>query len=69
MPRGALTALSPRERDVLEGLIGGRSNQVIAHQLGLSVRTIKIRRARMTKRLACASLQERGASRPSSPKG
>ncbi|WP_283806233.1 LuxR C-terminal-related transcriptional regulator [Bradyrhizobium viridifuturi] len=40
-------SFSPREREVLEGLIGGRSNKVIAHQLGRSVRTIGIRRARI----------------------
>ncbi|WP_245350282.1 LuxR C-terminal-related transcriptional regulator [Bradyrhizobium sp. UFLA03-84] len=48
-------SFSPREREVLEGLIGGRSNTVIAHQLGRSVRTIGIRRARIMRQLAGGS--------------
>jgi two-component system response regulator FixJ len=50
--------LSPREREVLEGLIDGRSNKVIAHQLGLSVRTIEVHRARMMDRLGMRQLAE-----------
>jgi two-component system response regulator FixJ len=46
-----IDTLSPREREVLEGLIDGRSNKMIAHQLGLSVRTIEVHRARMMERL------------------
>jgi two-component system response regulator FixJ len=51
-------SLSPREREVLEGLIDGRSNKVIAHQLGLSVRTIEVHRARMMERLGMRQLTE-----------
>ena len=51
-------ALSPREREVLEGLIDGRSNKVIAYQLGLSVRTIEVHRARMMERLGMRQLSE-----------
>ena len=51
-------ALSPREREVLEGLIDGRSNKVIAYQLGLSVRTIEVHRARMMERLGMRQLAE-----------
>jgi two-component system, LuxR family, response regulator FixJ len=43
--------LSPREREVLNGLIDGRSNKMIANQLGLSVRTIEVHRAHMMERL------------------
>jgi two-component system response regulator FixJ len=50
--------LSPREREVLEGLVDGRSNKVIAHQLGLSVRTIEVHRARMMERLGMRQLAE-----------
>jgi two-component system response regulator FixJ len=46
-----LATLSPRERDVLEGLLQGRSNKIIAHDLGLSVRTVEVHRARMMDRL------------------
>lgn len=51
-------ALSRREREVPEGLIDGRSNKVIAHQLGLSVRTIEVHRARMMERLGMHQLSE-----------
>jgi two-component system response regulator FixJ len=72
-----IEALSPREREVLEGLIDGRSNKVIAHQLGLSVRTIEVHRARMMERLGLRHLAEalrlgimaRLGSRQSSVKG
>jgi two-component system response regulator FixJ len=53
-----VSTLSPREREVLEGLIDGRSNKVIAHQLGLSVRTIEVHRARMMERLGMRQLVE-----------
>jgi two-component system response regulator FixJ len=43
--------LSPRERQVLEGLVAGRPNKVIAHDLGISVRTVEVHRARMLERL------------------
>jgi two-component system response regulator FixJ len=46
-----IDTLSPREREVLDGLIDGRSNKMIANQLGLSVRTIEVHRARMMERL------------------
>jgi two-component system response regulator FixJ len=50
--------LSRREREVLEGLIDGRSNKMIAHRLGLSVRTIEVHRARMMERLGMRQLTE-----------
>jgi two-component system, LuxR family, response regulator FixJ len=43
--------LSPRERQVLDGLVAGRPNKVIAHDLGISVRTVEVHRARMLGRL------------------
>jgi two-component system, LuxR family, response regulator FixJ len=50
--------LSPREREVLDALVAGRSNKAIAHDLGLSVRTVEVHRARMLKRLGTHSLAE-----------
>jgi two-component system response regulator FixJ len=51
-----IAALSPREREVLEGLMDGHSNKVIAYNLGLSVRTVEVHRARMMDRLGMRQL-------------
>jgi serine/threonine-protein kinase/serine/threonine-protein kinase PknK len=40
-PRGALDELTARERDVLELMAEGRSNQAIANRLGLTERTVE----------------------------
>jgi two-component system, LuxR family, response regulator FixJ len=46
-----VNALTPRERQVLYGIVHGHSSKVIAFDLGLSVRTIEVHRARMMDRL------------------
>jgi two-component system response regulator FixJ len=46
-----IATLSPREREVLEGLVNGRSNKEIAFDLGISVRTVEVHRSRMMERL------------------
>jgi two-component system response regulator FixJ len=46
-----IALLSRREREVLDGLVAGRPNKVIAHELGISVRTVEVHRARMLDRL------------------
>jgi two-component system response regulator FixJ len=51
-------ALSPREWQVLEGLVAGDPNKVIAYDLGLSVRTVEVHRARMMERLGVRQLAE-----------
>ena len=53
-----LAALSPRERQVLDALLAGRPNKVIAYDLGLSVRTVEVHRARMMERLGVRQLSE-----------
>jgi two-component system, LuxR family, response regulator FixJ len=53
-----IATLSPRERDVLDGLLAGRPNKVIAFQLGISVRTVEVHRARMMERLGVRQLAE-----------
>lgn len=50
--------LTPRERDVLEQLLAGHANKVIAYNLGLSARTVEIHRANMMDRLGVRSLSE-----------
>lgn len=53
-----LRSLTRRERQVLEGLVLGRPNKVIACDLGLSVRTVEVHRARMMERLGVRQLAE-----------
>ena len=53
-----LAALSPRERDVLGGLVAGRANKQIAFDLGISPRTIEIYRANLMNKMQAGSLSE-----------
>ncbi len=53
-----LEALTPRERDVLNGLVAGRPNKLIAYDLGISPRTVEIYRANMMSKLRVRSLSE-----------
>jgi two-component system, LuxR family, response regulator FixJ len=53
-----IAKLSPREREVLEALVAGAANKVIAFDLGLSVRTVEVHRARMMDRLGTRQLAE-----------
>lgn len=53
-----LAALSPRERDVLSGLVSGRANKQIAYDLGISPRTVEIYRANLMNKMQAGSLSE-----------
>ncbi|WP_395715000.1 response regulator FixJ [Reyranella sp.] len=53
-----LKALSEREREVLEGLIAGKANKVIAHDLGISPRTVEVYRANVMTKMQADSLSE-----------
>jgi two-component system response regulator FixJ len=53
-----IDALSPRERDVLERMLGGGSNKLIARALGLSPRTVEMHRAKMLGRLGVGTTAE-----------
>lgn len=53
-----LQALTPRERDVLEGLARGLPNKTIAYDLGISPRTVEIHRANLMTKLEVRSLSE-----------
>jgi two-component system, LuxR family, response regulator FixJ len=53
-----LAALTPRERDVLKGLVAGKPNKVIAYDLGISPRTVEIYRANVMTKMKSGSLSE-----------
>ncbi|MFG1464915.1 response regulator FixJ [Xanthobacter sp. DSM 24535] len=53
-----IAALSQRERQVLELLLVGRANKVIAHDLGISPRTVEVYRANVMTKMKAASLSE-----------
>ncbi len=53
-----IAKLSPRETDVLKGLIEGRSNKIIAYELDISPRTVEIYRANLMEKLEVRSLSE-----------
>ena len=51
-------ALSQREREVLDGLVEGRANKVIAFDLGISARTVEVYRANVMTKMKAGSLSE-----------
>lgn len=50
--------LTAREREVLQGLMAGLPNKVLARRLGISLRTVEMHRANMMDRLQAGSLAE-----------
>lgn len=56
--RARFDALSPRERDVLVGVVAGKPNKVIAHDLGISPRTVEVYRAGLMSKSGAGSLSE-----------
>jgi two-component system response regulator FixJ len=55
---GALHSLTPREKQLLISLGDGAPNKVVAHNLGLSVRTVEVYRANMIRKLGVRSLTQ-----------
>ncbi len=53
-----LETLSLREREVLDGLVEGRANKVIAFDLGISARTVEVYRANVMTKMKAGSLSE-----------
>lgn len=56
--REQIARLAPREVDVLCGLIAGKVNKVIAHDLAISPRTVEVYRAHMMSKLHVQSLPD-----------
>jgi two-component system, LuxR family, response regulator FixJ len=49
-------SLTPREREVLEHVVDGKANKVIAIDLGLSERTVEIHRANVMEKMGARSV-------------
>jgi two-component system response regulator FixJ len=56
--RTRVQGLSERESQVLEGLVAGKANKVIAYDLGISPRTVEIYRANVMTKMQASSLSE-----------
>jgi two-component system response regulator FixJ len=53
-----IASLSPRERQVMEGLVAGLSNKMIARDYNISPRTIEVYRANVMTKMQAGSLSE-----------
>jgi two-component system response regulator FixJ len=53
-----IESLSQRERQVLDGLVAGSPNKTIAHDLGISPRTVEVYRANVMTKMQAGSLSE-----------
>lgn len=56
--RERVSSLSPREHEVLEGILEGKANKVIAADLGISEKTVEARRAILMQKMGAHSIAE-----------
>jgi len=75
--RERIALLTPREREVLELIVRGLASKVMAHEMGLSTRTVELHRSRVMGKMRASSIaqlvrmfmdfQRRGADPAPSP--
>lgn len=53
-----LAALTPRERQVMELVVAGKLNKVVADELGISIKTVELHRANMMSKLGVRNLPD-----------
>ena len=56
--RQRIDTLSAREREVMDALVEGKANKVIAYELGISARTVEVYRAHVMAKMRVKSLSE-----------
>lgn len=53
-----IASLTPREREVLDMIVGGSSNKAVASALGISIKTVEAHRANVMEKMSVSSLAE-----------
>jgi FixJ family two-component response regulator len=53
-----LANVTPREHDVMDRVVAGKSNKVIAAELGLSMKTVEVHRKRVMDKMGAESLAD-----------
>jgi two-component system response regulator TtrR len=53
-----LATLTQREREVMDLVVGGKQNKLIADELGISIKTVEAHRARVMDKMGAASIAE-----------
>lgn len=56
--RQRLASLTPRERDMLDGVMAGKANKALADELGISLKTVEQHRARMMEKLGARKVAD-----------
>jgi two-component system response regulator FixJ len=56
--KAQVAKLTPRESELLQGLLTGLSNKGVANRLGISVRTVEMHRSNLMERVGARSLAE-----------
>jgi len=50
------TSLTPREKEVMQYIVDGKMNKVIAEEMGISIRTSELHRSRVMKKMKASSI-------------
>lgn len=56
--RARVAGLSPRELQVLKGLVKGQANKTVAYELGISARTVEVYRAKLMEKMQASAFAD-----------